>query len=546
MHNGGTLLAEALQRQGFETFFFIMGAPMLQVEKACIQRGMRGIDVRHEQAAAMAAHAYARMKGRPGLCMAASGPGTTNLITGVAHAWADCIPLIVLGGSSPIDVSGKGAFQEIDQLKMMEPCTKWSARVLHAERMPEMLDKAIRIAMSGKPGPVYLDLPADVLMQEVDASKVWFPGPYDDGRRSRPAVGAEELEELQGLLSAARKPLILSGSGVGWSRAEQELRALVETAGIPFYTTPQGRGCIPEDHALCFPAARATAFREADLILVLGTRLNYIVGHAEPPRFNAEAKLVRIDIDPQEIASSQRVHLGIVADLRSALRQVMGGLAEDADARYAAWRDRLTAVEREKSARQEEQIANDATPIHPMRLCKEVRDFMDRDAVLCVDGQEILTFGRQIIPTFEPNHRLNSGTFGTMGVGMPFGLGAKAGNPDKQVIVLHGDGSFGMNAMEFDTAVRHRLPVIVVISLNGGWTADPDRVKPGRDLGYTRFDLMATALGGHGEYVEKPEEIRPALERAAAAVREGRPALVNVVTDANARSSSVTFTRYVT
>lgn len=546
MHNGGTLLAEALQRQGFDTFFFIMGAPMLQVEKACIQRGLRGIDVRHEQAAAMAAHAYARMQGRPGLCMAASGPGTTNLITGVAHAWADCVPLVVLGGSSPIDVSGKGAFQEIDQLRMMEPCTKWSARVLHADRLPEMLDKAIRIAMSGKPGPVYLDLPADVLMQEVDASKVWFPDPYDDRRRSRPAIGPEELQELQGLLASARKPLILTGGGIGWSRAELELRALVETAGIPFYTTPQGRGCIPEDHALCFPTARATAFREADLILVLGTRLNYIIGHAEPPRFNAEARLVRIDVDPQEIAASQRVHMGIVADLRSGLRQVVAGLPADAGARYADWRERLAVVEREKSARQEEQLANDATPIHPMRLCKEVRDFMDRDAVLCVDGQEILTFGRQIIPTFTPNHRLNSGTFGTMGVGMPFGLGAKAGNPDKQVIVLHGDGSFGMNAMEFDTAVRHRLPVIVVISLNGGWTADPDKVKPGRDLGYTRFDQMATALGGHGEYVESPDQIRPALERAAAAVRDGRPALVNVVTDANARSSSLTFTRYVT
>lgn len=546
MKNGGTILAQAIAQQGFDTFFYIMGAPMMQVEKACMQLGVRGIDVRHEQAAVMAAHAYTRVTGRPGVCMAASGPGTTNLITGVAHAWADCIPLVVLGGSSPLDQSGRGGFQEIDQLKMMESCTKWSARVHHANRMPEMLDKAIRMAMSGKPGPVYLDLPADVLLEEVDAENVWFPARYDPERRSRPAISRSELAEFMGLLGKASKPVILSGGGVGWSHAERELQALVEGAGIPFYTTPQGRGCIPEDHALCFPTARATAFREADLILVLGTRLNYIVGHAEPPRFNANASLVRIDIDPEEIAGSQRLHLGIVADLRTALQQIGEALPSDMRAAYQGWRDRLQGVEAEKSARQEQQLANNNTPIHPMRLCREVRDFMDRDAILCVDGQEILTFGRQIIPSFVPNHRLNSGVFGTMGVGMPFGVGAKAAAPDKQVIVLHGDGSFGMNAMEFDTAVRHKLPVLVIISLNGGWTADPNKVKPGRDLGYTRFDQLAISLGGHGEYVESPEQIRPALERAMAAVREGRPALVNVVTDANAQSSSVTFTRYAT
>jgi acetolactate synthase-1/2/3 large subunit len=546
MNNGGTVLAKAIHQQGFDTFFYIMGAPMMQVEKACMQHGVRGIDVRHEQAAVMAAHAYTRVTGRPGLCMAASGPGTTNLITGVAHAWADCIPLVVLGGSSAQDISGKGGFQEIDQLKMMEPCVKWSARVHHADRMPEMLDKAIRMATAGKPGPVYLDLPADVLLEEVDPDKVWFPVPYDLERRSRPAVSRPELDELMAMLVKAEKPVILTGGGIGWSKAERELQALVDATGIPFYTTPQGRGCIPEDHELCFPTARATAFREADLILVLGTRLNYIVGHAEPPRFNADARLVRIDIDPEEIAASQRLHLGIVADVRTALQQVREALPAGARAAYAAWRDRLHGVEQEKAARQEAQLANDSTPIHPMRLCREVRDFMDRDAILCVDGQEILTFGRQVIPSFVPNHRINSGTFGTMGVGMPFGVGAKAAAPDKQVIVLHGDGSFGMNAMEFDTAVRHKLPVLVIISLNGGWTADPDKVKPGRDLGYTRFDQLAQSLGGHGEYVESPEEIRPALERAAAAVREGRPALVNVVTDANAKSSSVTFTRYAT
>ena len=546
MNHGGMLLARAIQQQGFDTFFYIMGAPMMQVEKACMQLGVRGIDVRHEQAGVMAAHAYARLRGRPGLCMAASGPGTTNMITGVAHAWADCIPLVVLGGSSPSDIYGRGGFQEIDQLKMMEPCTKWSARVHHAKRLPELLDKAVRIATSGKPGPVYLDLPADVLLEEVDETEVWFPVPIDLAARTRPSLSPGEIDRIAALLAQAEKPVILSGGGVGASQAEAELQAFVDAAGIPFYTTPQARGAIPEDHVLCLPNARATAFREADLVLVLGTRLNYIVGHAAPPRFRADATIVRIDIDAQEIASSQQVTFGAVADLRMALAQLTERVSPATRERFAAWRARMTSINTEKAGAQEAKLANAATPIHPARLCKEVRDFMDRDAVLCVDGQEILTFGRQIIPSFVPNHRINSGTFGTMGVGMPFGVGAKVAAPEKQVIVLHGDGSFGMNAMEFDTAVRHHLPVLVVISLNGGWTADPEKTKPGRDLGYTKFHDLAIALGGHGELVESPDQIRPALERARAANARGLPALVNVVTDANAKSSSVEFTRYVT
>ena len=191
-------------------------------------------------------------------------------------------------------------------------------------------------------------------------------------------------------------------------------------------------------------------------------------------------------------------------------------------------------------------LANDQLPIHPLRLCREIRDFIDRDTILCVDGQEILNYARQTIPSYRPGHRLNAGPFGTMGVGLPFGLGAKAGKPDHKVVVLHGDGSFGLNAMELDTAIRHKLPILVVISLNGGWTADPDQSKPGRNLGYTRFDEVAQALGCHGEYVENPEDIRPALERAAAAVAKGQTAVVNVVTDWRARATTASFTSFST
>lgn len=543
---GSDLVARALQQQGVDTFFYLMGAPMLAVEKAALALGLRGIDVRHEQAAAMAAHAYARLRNRPGICMAASGPGVTNLLTGVAHAFMDCTPVVALGGAFPIGESHRGVFQEIDQLTMFKSSTKWCDRVLQASRIPEFIDRAIRHAMSGKPGPVYLDLPADVLFAEVQEEEVNWPQKWDGSQRPRPAASQTQIETAIGLLARAERPVVVAGMGVLWSDAEAELQSFVETCGIPFYTTPQSRGAISEDHDLCFLTARATAFREADLILILGTRMNYIIGHAAPPRFNARARLLRIDISAEEIATGPRpLDLGVVADAKMALAQLTAAARTRIDAhRYAAWRELLRKQNHIKSEEQEAVLRDDSTPIHPLRLCREVRDVMPRDAILCVDGQEILNFARQTIPTFQPRHRLNSGTFGTMGVGLPLGIGAKVACPDKPVIVLHGDGSFGLNAMEFDTAVRHKLPILTVISLNGGWTGD--RTLPGSDLGYTRFDRVAVALGGHGEFVERPDDIRPALLRGLAAVRSGQPALVNVVTDCRARATTAAFTKYVT
>jgi acetolactate synthase-1/2/3 large subunit len=337
---------------------------------------------------------------------------------------------------------------------------------------------------------------------------------------------------------------VLTGSGILWSDAEAELQQLVELLGLPFYTTPQGRGVVPEDHALSFPTARATAFREADLLLLIGTRINYIIGHLAAPRFNASAKLIQVDIDGAEIGHNRAADVGIVGDARGVLRQLLAAADGRVDPlRYAGWREHLASVEASKRAGAEAAMSTNQQPIHPLRLCKEVRDFLDRDAILVVDGQEILNYGRQSIPTFAPRHRLNSGVFGTMGVGLPFGIGAKVAKPDKQVLVLHGDGSFGLNGMELDTAARHKIPVVTVVSLNGGWTADPNREKAGRDLGYTAFHKMAEALGCHGEYVEEPDRIRPALERAFAS---GSPALVNVLTDWRARATTAAFSVYST
>ncbi|MGV0878980.1 thiamine pyrophosphate-binding protein [Martelella sp. FLE1502] len=543
--NGGLLVAEALERFGIDTFFYIMGAPMLQAEADALRRGLRGIDVRHEQAAVMMGQAYCRLTGKVAACMTASGPGTTNLTTGAAHAKADCVPVLLLGGSAPRDQSGHGVFQEdVDQLDMMRPCVKWAERVTEPHRVPELIARALQIATSGKPGPVYLDLPADMLSKDVEPDQVIWPRD-NPTERPRPALSKADVERIVDLIGAAERPIILTGGGALWSGAGEVLTSFVETGGIPFFTTPQGRGIVPDDHPMCHLAARATAFREADLVLVLGTRMNYVSGHVAAPRFHKDVKVVRIDIDGEEIAMSRGLSVGAIADLRTALEQLAPRIEGMSD-RFAAWRTHLAEVNAEKTAKSEAALANNGIPIHPLRLCREVRDFMTHDTILCVDGQEILNYGRQSIPTFKPAHRMNSGTYGTMGVGLPFGVGAKAAMPDSEVIVLHGDGSFGFNAMELDTAVRHKLPVLVVISLNGGWTGDPEREKPGRDLGYTRYDKMAEALGCHGEYVETPDDIRPALERARAAVAEGRPAVVNVLTDWKARATTVAFTRYST
>ena len=539
--SGNDILARCLKAQGVKDLFFIMGGPMLDAETACIEEGIRLIDTRHEQGAAYMAQAYSRVTQGPGVCMAASGPATLNFSTGLANALIDCCPVVALGGSSPISQFGRQVFQEIDQVKALEGCVKYADRVHNLKRMPQQVNFAFQKALSGKPGPVYLDFPGDVLYMTVDESEVDWSYMGRPIIRARPYAEPKALNALVDAINQAKQPVIVSGSGVLWSHAWDEMRAFVERAGIPFYTTPQGRGVVPDDHPYAYLTMRNDAFREADLIIILGTRTNYVIGHALPPRFSADAKIARIEIDPEEMGLSARnIDLPVVGDCKSVLQQLCEAVDARTAERFQAWRQKLADGEAKKRTRAGGNYPTDGD-IHPLRLCEEIKNFMQREAILSVDGQEILNFGRQSIPTFVPGHRLNSGPFGTMGVGLPFAVGAKAAKPDAQVICLHGDGSFGQNAMELDTAVRHKLPLLCVISLNGGWTADPERNKPGRDLGYTRYDKMAEALGCYAEYVEEPEEIRPALQRAWQKVEDGMVGFVNVKTDYRARATTVRF-----
>jgi thiamine pyrophosphate-dependent acetolactate synthase large subunit-like protein len=545
---GSEIIAKCLKKEGIKDLFYIMGGPMLLAEATCIKEGIRMIDVRHEQAAAFACQAYSRLKQTPSVCMAASGPGVTNLVTGMANALVDCCPVVAFGGSSPLSQFGRQVFQEIDQVELMRGCCKYVDRLINLKRIPQQINFALQKAMTGKPGPVYIDCPGDMLYQKIDENLIdWsYAGrPLVD---SRPLGDPRQVAALVSALQKAERPLIVSGSGVIWSRAWGEMQQFVEAAGVPFYTTPQGRGVVPDDHEYSYLAMRSSAFRDADLIIVLGTRMNYIIGHASPPRFGPNATIARIDIDSAEIAMAARyVDIPIVGDCKAVLGQLLDGIkGKLSTGNFKAWREKLSTGEQQKRTAAGANRPAEDGDIHPVRMLEAVRDFANRDAILCVDGQETLNFGRQTMPTFSPGHRLNSGPFGTMGVGLPFGVGAKVACPDKQVIVVHGDGSMGMNAMEMDTAIRHKIPLLIVISLNGGWTGDPKREKPGRDLGYMRYDKMCEALGGYGEYITKPEDIRPALERAQKKVDEGMVALVNVRTDYRARYAGASFSDYST
>ncbi len=540
---GEQIIGQALRNEGVDTIFFMMGGPTSGTAASCLAHGMQGIYVRHEQAAAMMAHAYARVTGKPGICITPSGPGTANAVTGLANAWADSAPIVAIGGSAPIRATTLDAFQEMDQVAMMRPVVKAAYRVDMVQRIPEYVSIAFREALDGKKGPIYLDLPGDILAGKVEEDGLYWPQNYRV--ESRPAGDPALIRRAVELLRQADKPIIVSGSGVLWADASQELQQFVETTGIPFYTTPQGRGVVPEDHRRAFPAARSMAFREADVVLVVGTRANSMLSFLRAPRFSPDAKFINANLDGRSIGHNRGVEVGIIGDAKLVLQQLTAEAVGKFDGvQETAWIAQLSAKQRSNEERSAPLLHSDAVPVHPLRLCREVRETISRDTILVVDGHEILNFARQSIPIYNVGTSLNAGPHGCMGVGVPFGIGAKAARPDKPVVVLSGDGAFGWNGMEMDSAIRHNLPIVVVVSNNAGFTSrqtgratasNLGTGNVGRELGHQRYEKVVEALGGHGEFVENPNDIRAAIERA---IASGKPALVNVCTDPEAQATT--------
>jgi len=526
--NGGRLVAKALKQEGVECIFGLPGGQIDSIFQGCKDEGIRVIDTRHEQAAVFMAEGWAWVTRKPGVAVATAGPGVTNAVTGIWNAQRKGSPIVVFGGKAPIGAFDMGAIQDMDSLSLAKTVTKWAGSGYETKRVGEYVGMAFRHALSGRSGPTYIEFPQNVLDAKVEETEIVLSKDYRT--KARPQGDPVLVKKAVELLLGAERPLVIIGSGVWWSEAEKELQEFVELTKIP---VSGGQWGIPGDHPLRLSRGGT---QRADVVCLLGTRLDFKLGFGRSPLFSEDSKWIQVDIEPTEIGYNRSIDIGITGDAKAVLRQMI----EEAGDRCKG-RDELPWVNecREQVKHQQEQFEalmnSDNSPIHPARLCKEIRDFIDRDATVVVDGGEISMWGFRTIRNYEPGHLLGVGSTGTIGIGSSYAMAARVARPDKQVMLISGDGSFGMNVMEFDTMVRHNLPIVAAISNDSGWGAivhlqeakGLDRVV-GTELGFVRFDKVVEALGGYGEMVEKPEDIRPALERAFAS---GKPACINARCD---------------
>lgn len=535
--DGGEMVARMLEQEAVHQVFALVGGHLDPILQGCVRHGIRIIDTRHEQAAGHMADGWARATGQPGVAIVTAGPGVTDVVTAVANAYMDAIPMVVLAGRSPLVDDETLPLQGMDQLGIMRPITKSARCATHAHRIPEYLAMAFREAVTGRPGPVFLELPVDVLFTPVEESRVEFPKSYRP--QHPPAASPEAVEAALLMLAEAQRPLILAGGGVWFSGAQEELRQVAERLHIPVLANGKARGCVPEDHPLGFGGFGMLANpllgeNRPDAVLLLGARIGLFLGGKRsfiPPA----AKVAQVDIEGEEIGRNRAVDLGIVADCRRFLQQLLEASEHASFPSRQPWIDALTAVRTATEGFLSQNI-KDGSPIHPYRLAHEIAEALPEDGVLVADGGEIATWVDMAATIRRPGAWMTHGYLGCLGVGLPFGLAAKAAHPDRPVLVVTGDGSVGLNFAEFDTAVRHNLPIVVVISNDQAW----GMCKHGQELVYGKDKLVASELGPvhyekaaegfgvHAEFVDRGEEIRPALERAFAS---GRPACVNVMVD---------------
>jgi acetolactate synthase-1/2/3 large subunit len=540
--SGGDLVVQALKREAVEVVFTLSGMPLFGAYHALTREGIRIIDVRHEQAAVLMAQGYARSTGRPGVAMVVPGPGVLNAVTGIANCFYGSTPVIVLAGQNKIEDFELGAFHEMKPLEFIRPITKWCATAYETQRIPEYIEIAFRHATQGMPGPAFIDFPQNILEAETASENVVVPAGsrLTGGPWGSPALVAKAVD----LLRTAQRPLIVYGSGIIWSGAHDELRQFVETANIPAVPTPLARGCLPDDHPLSCFISRSQAMAEADVVLFIGARLNFILSYGRPPRINPQAQVIQVDAASEEIGRNRPIDVGIVGDAKAVLTQLLDAWSPAEKGPDDDWPQKLTTVAQQKRDKWAQWLQSSQKPINPIRLCNEIAQFLDRDAIVTIDGGEILDFGRNLIPAFTPGSRLNPGVTGLLGIGIPFAIGAKLAHPQRQVLCLCGDGAFGFNGLEMDTAARHDIPIVVVVSNNACWGVCTniqrglygDECTDGTRLSCTRYDLIAQSLDCYGETVESPDEIQPALARA---FQSNKPAVLNVITESVTESYSM-------
>ena len=536
--DGGRLVAKMLKQEGVE-YIFTLSGDVWPIYGGCWEEGIKVIDFRHEQTATHAAEGWAKATGKPGVATVVRGPGLTNAVTAVTNAFLSPSPIILFTARNPISEWERGSLQEMDAVEILRPVTKWAKLVVEQNRVPEYVSMAFRHATSGKPGPTLLEIPTDILGETIDDSEVEFPTKYRT--EGRPEGDPLLVKEAANLLAKAHNPVVLAGGMVWWSQAADALHEFLQTGGFPVYLNGMARGSISPDYPLCFGQSRNFALGQADVVLAIGVRLDFRLGFGRSPIFHPEAKVIQVDVDPADIGHNRPIEVGIAGDIRSILQQLNRELCNSFDiSPKTSWIETLCNEEVRRQEEAEPLLNSDAVPIHPMRLCKEIRDFLDMDSTVVGDGGHVVTLGSRVIKVHYPGHWMDPGPMGTLGVGAGFAIATKLARPHEQVLLLSGDGSFGMWAMELDTMVRHNIPVVTVVGNNAVWLmagqapeGRPDRELARNLLDKTRYDKVAESLGCHGEYVERPEEIRPALERAFAS---GLPACVNVITDPEVRA----------
>ncbi len=543
--NGGEMVVRVLEQEGVKQVFALHGGHIDPIFQACLKYGIRIIDTRHEQAAGHMADGWARVTGEIGVAMVTAGPGVTDIVTAVANAYVDAVPMLVIGGRHAVAEEERLPLQELHGLPLMEPITKWSRVVRDPKRIPEYVAMAFRQATTGRPGPVFLEIPADVLAREVEEEDVSFPEAR--GVNTKPAPTPEAVESVMTILEQAKRPVILAGRGVWFAGATEELREFAELTKIPVCANGMTRGAVREDSELglggFMVAGRGLgAAGGPDAVLLLGGRLGMFTGGTSI--IPNDAKLIQVDIESEEIGRSRQADLGIVADCKEALRALIAAAKQRNIPARTDWIEKLGQAKGVIEQAYAEPLASDSRPIHPIRLAREAAALMAEEGILVVDGGETFVWGELTLNAKRPGRYLGHGYLGCLGIGLPFGLAAKLAYPDERVLVLTGDGSVGLNFSEFDTAVRHNLPIVVVVNNDQAWgmCKHEQQVRFGQEgivateLNATRYDQAAEAFGVHGELVEDASEIIPAIERAFAS---GKPACVNVMTDPEAISPMV-------
>ncbi len=527
--HGGRLVARRLRAHGVSKLFTLSGGHLFSIYDGCREEGIEIVDVRHESSAAFAAEGWAKVTREPGVCALTAGPGVTNGMSAMASAQANHSPMVVLGGRAPAGRWGMGSLQEIDHIPFVRPLTKLAATPESTQEIPGLLDEAFAAALAPHGGGAFVDFPLDYVFMEAAE-----PEGLMDAPPARPSRGADgdAIERAGALLRGAERPVIMAGTDLYWGHGEPELLALAEALGIPVYLNGLARGCVPADHELFFSRTRSQGLKGADVALVVGVPMDFRLGFGGA--FGEETEIVVIDV-----AEPRRRHpRAVAAELYGSLPQTLADLRAAAGGKgleSAPWVAQLRAAESERREGERGELEDDRSPLHPMRLYAELGRVLDRDAIVIGDGGDYVSYAGRVIDSYEPGCWLDPGPFGCLGTGPGYALAAKLAHPDRQVVLLLGDGAFGFSGMEFDTLARHGVSVLGVMGNNGIWALEKHpmeflygysvaaELRPG-----TRYDSVVEALGCHGELVERPQDVVPALERA---LTSGKPALVNVLTD---------------